>query len=64
VTRLADSPYSVWRDICLTNLENIQHALEALIEKLEFIKQHLSDQELEVEFQQALKLREKLRGAG
>jgi prephenate dehydrogenase len=64
VTRLAESPYPVWRDICLTNLENIQQALEALVEKLEFMKQHLSDYELEREFQQALKLREKLREAG
>jgi prephenate dehydrogenase len=64
VTRLAESPYSVWRDICHTNLENIQQALEALVEKLEFMKQHLSDPELEREFQQALKLREKLREAG
>jgi prephenate dehydrogenase len=64
VTRLAESPYSVWRDICLTNLENIQQALEALVGKLEFMKQHLSDLELEREFQQASKLREKLREAG
>jgi prephenate dehydrogenase len=63
VTRLAESPYSVWRDICLTNIENIQQALEALVEKLEFMKQHLSDHELEREFQQASKLREKLREA-
>jgi prephenate dehydrogenase len=61
VTRLADSPYSVWRDICLTNLENIQQALEALVGKLEFMKRHLSDPELEREFLQASKLREKLR---
>jgi prephenate dehydrogenase len=64
VTRLAESPYSVWRDICLTNLENIQQALDALVEKLEFMKRHLNDHELEREFQQASKLREKLRGAG
>jgi prephenate dehydrogenase len=63
VTRLAESPYSVWRDICLTNIENIQQALEALVEKLEFMKRHLSDRELEREFQQASKLREKLREA-
>jgi len=63
VTRLAESPYSVWRDICLTNLENIQQALEALVEKLEFMKHHLGDGELEREFQQALKLRESLRAA-
>jgi prephenate dehydrogenase len=61
VTRLAESPYSVWRDICLTNIENIQRALEALIEKLESMKLHLSDRELEREFKQASKLREKLR---
>jgi prephenate dehydrogenase len=64
MTRLAESPYSVWRDICLTNLENIQQALEALVEKLEFMKRHLSDLELEREFQQASKLREKLREGG
>ena len=60
-TRLAESPYGLWRDICLTNGENIQEALDALIEKLEGMKMHLSDRELEREFKQALKLREKLR---
>lgn len=61
VTRLAESPYHVWRDICLTNIENIQSALESLIGKLETMRLHLSDRELEREFEQALKLREKLR---
>lgn len=61
MTRLADSPYGLWRDICLTNIENIQTALEALIEKLEAMKLHLSDRELEREFKEARKLRERLR---
>lgn len=61
VTRLAESPYSVWRDICLTNIENIQAALEALIDKLEDMKLHLSDRELERDFIKGFKLREKLR---
>lgn len=61
VTRLADSPYSVWRDICLTNTENIQMALDALIQKLEFIKLHLGDREMEREFLAAHRLRDKLR---
>jgi len=61
VTRLADSPYSVWRDICLTNSENIQLALDALIQKLESIKGHLSDRELEQEFRAAHVLRDRLR---
>ncbi len=61
VTRLAESPYAVWRDICLTNVENIQSALESLIEKLEDMKLHLSDRGLEQDFKQALKLRGRLR---
>ena len=61
VTRLADSPYGLWRDICLTNIENIQSALESLIEKLENMKSHLSDRDLERDFKQALKLRDRLR---
>lgn len=61
VTRLADSPYSVWRDICLTNTTNIQMALDALIQELESIKTHLTDRELEREFLAAHRLRNKLR---
>jgi len=64
VTRLADSPYSVWRDICLTNSENIRAALDSLIQKLEAMKLHLSDRELERVFKQAQKLRARLREAG
>jgi len=61
VTRLADSPYSVWRDICLTNTENIQMALDALIQKLESLRVHVGDRELEREFLAAHRLRDKLR---
>ncbi len=64
MTRLAESPYSIWRDICLTNIENIQVALEALTQKLESMKLHLSDRELEREFHQASRLRDKLRAIG
>lgn len=63
VTRLAESPYNLWRDICLTNIENIQSALESLIDKLETMRLHLSDRELERDFKQALKLRERLKDA-
>ena len=61
LTRLAESPYSLWRDICLTNIENIQSALDAMIQKLDRIKTDLSTRELEKEFDQARKLRERLR---
>jgi len=61
VTRLAESPYSVWRDICATNAENISDSLDALIVQLEQVKQHLTDPHLQRDFEQAILLREKLR---
>lgn len=61
VTRLADSPYTIWRDICLTNRENILQALDAFIAKLEEIKLHLSDRDLQQEFRHAIELRAELR---
>lgn len=64
MTRLAESPYQLWRDICMTNVENVQAALDSLIEKLETMRVHLSDRALELEFEQASKLREKLREVG
>ncbi|MGH9406521.1 MAG: prephenate dehydrogenase [Terriglobia bacterium] len=63
MTRLAESPYEVWRDICATNAGNIQHALDALIAKLAFIRDHLSDAPLGGEFERAQRLREHLKNA-
>jgi prephenate dehydrogenase len=59
-TRLAESPYSVWRDICLTNTENIEEALDLVIAKLETMKKNLKGQELEREFEAARELRRRL----
>jgi prephenate dehydrogenase len=59
-TRLAESPYSVWRDICLTNSENIQEALDLVIAKLETMKSTLRGQELKREFEAARELRRRL----
>ncbi|MGI8962551.1 MAG: prephenate dehydrogenase [Bryobacteraceae bacterium] len=60
ITRLAESPYPLWRDICLTNRENIRLALTSLIQKLEDMQTHLNDRELERDFGAALRLRERL----
>jgi len=60
VTRLAESPYTVWRDICLTNGENIRSALGALIQKLQRMETDLNDGGLEDDFSQGFRLREKL----
>jgi prephenate dehydrogenase len=62
VTRLAESPYIVWRDICLSNGENIRSALGALIQKLQRMERGLNDGELERDFSEGFRLREKLYG--
>jgi prephenate dehydrogenase len=62
VTRLAESPYLLWRDICRTNHENIRIALDAFIRKLEGIKRRLTDDSLGHDFRQAAELRARLRG--
>lgn len=59
--RLAGSPYSVWRDICLTNRENISAALDQLIQALDELRTHLADRELEEDFRTANDLYESLR---
>lgn len=62
-TRLADSAYSLWRDICLTNTENISAALDAMLQRLELVRDSLRSRELQREFEAAQQLRQKLRDA-
>lgn len=48
--RLAGSPYSVWRDIVLTNTDNLEIALDRLTQAIEHLRAHLRQRELEEEF--------------
>ena len=48
--RLAGSPYSVWRDIVLTNTDNLDVALDRLSQAIEHLRAHLRQRELEEEF--------------
>jgi prephenate dehydrogenase len=48
--RLAGSPYAVWRDIVLTNSENIEVGLERLIHQIEHLRSHLRRRELADDF--------------
>jgi prephenate dehydrogenase len=57
MTRLGSSPYSMWRDIALTNTEDIQAALLALEERLAHLRENLRTPELRNEFEQANKFR-------
>jgi prephenate dehydrogenase len=51
--RLAGSPYSMWRDICLTNSGNISRALDRLTQAVDYLRTHLKSKELEQEFRAA-----------
>jgi prephenate dehydrogenase len=53
MTRIARSPYDMWRDIALTNTANIADALLALEQKLAHIRENLRTRGLEEEFRRA-----------
>jgi prephenate dehydrogenase len=53
LTRLALSPYEIWRDIFATNAANIDSALGLFIAKLEGLRSHLKDAKIESEFENA-----------
>ena len=51
MTRIASSPYSMWRDIALTNTGNIEEALARLEQRLAHIRENLRTPELKAEFE-------------
>jgi len=53
VTRISSSPYSMWRDIALTNKGNLRDALQSLEQRLAHIRENLDTRELAVEFERA-----------
>lgn len=57
MTRLAASPYAMWRDIALTNSANIEAALLRLEQKLAHIRENLRTAELREEFDTATRFR-------
>jgi prephenate dehydrogenase len=61
LTRLALSPYDIWRDIFSTNPGPINAALEAFIGKLEHLRKLLRDPAIEREFETAASAARSLR---
>ena len=57
MTRISGSPYSMWRDIALTNKPYISDALLKLEQRLEHIRENLDSRQLEEEFNLAHKLK-------
>lgn len=60
MTRISGSPYSMWRDIAITNKKNISDALQKLEQSLAHIRENLDSRELADEFEQAHRLRKGL----
>jgi len=57
MTRISGSPYSMWRDIALTNKANIRNALLRLEQHLAHIRENLDTRELAMEFERAHQLK-------
>ena len=57
MTRISASPYSMWRDIALTNKASIQKALQKMEQRLAHIRENLDTRELAMEFERAHHLR-------
>jgi prephenate dehydrogenase len=60
-TRLALSSYDLWRDILATNPDAVEEALNAMIGKLEHLRDNLRSREMEHEFRAAATLATALR---
>jgi prephenate dehydrogenase len=59
--RIAGSRYETWRDICLTNADNIARSLDRTAQAIEFLRTHLASRELEAEFRGANEVYKSLR---
>lgn len=61
-TRLGSSPYSMWRDVAMTNTEQVAKALHALEQRLAYLRENLRTPELRDEFATANRFRLKNNG--
>jgi prephenate dehydrogenase len=57
MTRISASPYSMWRDIAISNKSNLEKALWKVEQRLAHIRENLATRELAAEFEQAHVLR-------
>jgi len=57
MTRISGSPYSMWRDIAITNRKNLGDALQKLEQRLAHIRENLDSRELAAEFERGHQLR-------
>jgi len=59
--RLAGSPYEIWRDVCLTNRDNLVRSLDRLVQALEHLRGTLATRDLGPQFSAANQVYKSLR---
>ena len=57
MTRISGSPYSMWRDIAISNKKNLGDAMQKLEQRLAHIRENLDSKQLAGEFERAHELR-------
>jgi prephenate dehydrogenase len=57
MTRISASPYSMWRDIAITNRKHLEDALFKVEQRLAHIRENLASRQLMDEFERAHKLK-------
>ncbi|MGB0009855.1 MAG: prephenate dehydrogenase dimerization domain-containing protein, partial [Candidatus Sulfotelmatobacter sp.] len=57
MTRISASPYSMWRDIAISNQNNLADALFKVEQRLAHIRENLATRQLAEEFEQAHELK-------
>jgi prephenate dehydrogenase len=57
MTRISASPYSMWRDIAISNQPNLERALGKVEQRLAHIRENLATRQLAEEFELAHQLR-------
>jgi len=57
MTRISASPYSMWRDVAISNKKNLEDALWKVEQRLAHIRENLATRQLAQEFEQAHLLR-------
>jgi prephenate dehydrogenase len=57
MTRISASPYSMWRDVAITNRKNLEDAIFKLEQRLAHIRENLASRQLVEEFERAHQLK-------
>ncbi len=53
LTRIASSPFEIWRDICVTNRDEITRVIDEFVERLTLLRRGVGNEELAEEFDSA-----------